>query len=363
MYIYITSLAYRDGYSKKRLEFLTKKLKKAGLIDKAKKIKVIGVDGRTVKKEDYIDKILCCDFKHGWLKNMHGTIGSALAHISVWQDIDKNQIQDDVLVLEDDSDIHENFLEMIPKKMPEDYDVLYAHIYNYLAYENGELFSENLKKCKNFNGILEIHSYFINGKNIKKILSSILPCGGPLDVELGGNKNIIKYILNPQLKASGQFAVESIRYFYDDFYRNANAYFNHPKNELEKISSDYTWKICVETTLLKGISLFGSCANCEGMGHKNSIQRNDTSARIKLEVFIKDGDKKHVLDFNLGDNTIYAKDGKIYEELYFNIPNSLNLLKNKTYSMRFEYTKNPKSCFFDAKTTKEIKISKDFIYI
>jgi GR25 family glycosyltransferase involved in LPS biosynthesis len=189
-----------------RLENAKMLLYKNGKFDLSN-IKILGVDGENYSTS--LDTYLSDNWRNSFLRKLSGTKGCSLSHIKILKYIEEKNIQEDILILEDDALINKNFLNLIPKVFPDDYDIFLMHCYHQKNYDIQPVsWSENIKKItepytKNV-GSWGAYTYFINGRNIKKIIKEILPLKWQIDHSLTGgeNPNINTYILNPILEAS-----------------------------------------------------------------------------------------------------------------------------------------------------------------
>lgn len=195
----------------KRLTDLFERLYIANIIKKYNNkyildnVKITGVNGKDY--DTSLDQYLHDNWRNSYLKNLPGTIGCALGHIKILKDIEKNNFQEDILVLEDDAMINPNFLKLVPNPFPEDYDIFVMHCYHQTNYDYQRVqWNNNIKKVngETFGGAMGAYTYFVNGRNIKKILQHLLPLEWQIDFCLtgGNNPNINTYLLNPELKAS-----------------------------------------------------------------------------------------------------------------------------------------------------------------
>lgn len=239
---------------RKRLDILINKLIKAKLY-KTFPIKIIGVDG-----EDYHKKLDSLLYKDHWdnqyFKFLDGTKGCALSHVLALKYIQKNQIKDNVLIIEDDVNISENFIQLIPDKFPENYDILIMSNdfqQNYNSQQKTEI--ENVKKIVNppKEGVFTLETYFVNGININNIIENILPLKYQIDKVLPVCDKLNNYILDPRLKASSQNKeIDSYRIMLN---KNKFKYF------MEFVDCDFLpkqipsqiifYKILVHTTMLE----------------------------------------------------------------------------------------------------------------
>lgn len=253
MYIYIICLKnYIE--SKKRLVELNQKLKKANL--KKFPIKLIGVDIRNLK--EIPSGYLGGEFDNGYPKYLIGAKGCALSHIEVYKDIQKNNIQDDILILEDDADIHRYIRKVLDYRIPQEYDLFFLHTIDHMNYSsiNNIRYSKNVKKIniKNPFGIIGSHSYIINGKNIDKILNNAVPFLKEVDSHLFLNKQLNVYCYNSKLGLSGQVGglQKSYRLKFDEHSRVYKMNFKN-KNNIIYIDENYSFDVIVHQSLLEGI--------------------------------------------------------------------------------------------------------------
>jgi|694.fasta_scaffold08369_9 hypothetical protein len=251
MQIYIISVPSSYKQCKKRLSKLYKKLCLANLNNF--KIKVIGVDGKKIKNQNLIE--LDGEFKHGHLKYLPGAQGCALSHIEVYKDIQRNKIEDDILILEDDATIHKNFLYIIKKRLPIDYDLFFLNFIDDRNYSN----KDNLYYCKNVKkilakqtiGVVASHAYILNGRNIDKIIKNTIPFTKEVDAHLFLNRQLNCFAYNSKLKLSDQCDI-SLRLKIEEKYRKKEAHFYKINNPID-LNAEVNIIVKSHASLVKGI--------------------------------------------------------------------------------------------------------------
>ena len=253
MHIYVACLKnYIE--SRGRLVELNKKLKQANL--KRFPIRLIGVDARDLKEipSGYLDG----EFNDGYPKYLIGAKGCALSHIEIYKDIKKNNIQDDILVLEDDADIHRYTLKILENRIPKEYDIFFLHTIDHNNYSSkyNINYSKNVKKISipSSIGIIGSHTYILNGRNIDKIIKNTVPFLNEVDVHLFLNKKLDVYCYNSKLGLSGQVGGvnQSYRLKFDEDSRIYKINFKD-ENNLIYIDKNYTFDIKVHKSLVEGI--------------------------------------------------------------------------------------------------------------
>lgn len=265
-----------------RLNQLFFKLKEANLYH-GYDIKIIGVNGNDYDKN--LDVFLKKDIWYkSYFRFLDGTKGCGLSHILALAYIYKQKQKEDVLILEDDADINKNFLELIPNEFPKEYDIISMSANAevdalYDLQEKVEI--ENIKKIilPPEKGCFTLETYFINGKNAKRILNSILPLSEPIDKALLGNKGpsirLNKYIFNPKLKASTQnntfgsyrIALNKNKFKYKMEFINETA-------TSHIYSSDIKFKLLVHTTMLESDTKYHTGLNFRLLKINSSINYN-----------------------------------------------------------------------------------------
>lgn len=273
MFIYIISL--EDERSKKRKELLMQKIRTANLDQFP--IKTIGIDGRKVNKEKY-KNILGDNFINGSLKHRLGSIGCSLSHIFVCLHALVNKIKDNILVLEDDAGVNDKFLELLPKKMPQDYHLIYLNKCNPINYkEQKEDDADNLRKIVNnitpglYPPLTQGYCYMLNGKKIENLLNNILPINSALDFTVAYNENLNKYIIDPKLNIS--YPARGDEDVYDSYRQdidgeNLNLYlkfFNLDRSNITKINmnagTNTLFEISVDPSMIIEYQAFKSSFN------------------------------------------------------------------------------------------------------
>ena len=181
--IFIISLKNVYKLSKKRTSLLLEKLKQFNF--NLNNIHYVGIDGASLKNKTINSKYISNEI-YDFNKNI-GTLGCALSHLIVLKLIQLKKINDHVLILEEDAMINKNF-DFLYKYLPLDYDIIYLHsydknlFYKQTEYSNNFLFrkiNKPLDNKKNIPGGLQ--ALLINGKNINKILETILPIKEAMD--------------------------------------------------------------------------------------------------------------------------------------------------------------------------------------
>ncbi len=119
----------------------------------------------------------------------HGSIGCAMSHIQLWENIATEKIEKYYLILEDDVTFDVDFSESLAKVLknfPTNADIFF------LGSRNERLrdirFFTNFNYCRSFNSRLGAFAYIISVKSARKLLKTVLPidliCGG-IDTSLG----------------------------------------------------------------------------------------------------------------------------------------------------------------------------------
>ena len=325
--IYVISL-FRENHAEsiERIRHLKQVLIDSGLSKYPTKI--VGVNGRTVG--DKYDHLLAGSFSYGHLKNMKGIKGASISHVLCYLDILKDGIEGDVLILEDDSIIHKDFLKLMPPFMPKDYHVFLAYTYSQNIYNSQNIyFHKNVKKITRHqlysDGALDMLSYFVNGNLVKDFTEKILPIEEFIPNLLQDfSKDLNVYLVNPSLNLSGQKA-GSLRMQMDEEGRDYWSYFAYPQKEKEKIDSSYEIKVRIDPSMF------------------HEVEKT-------FEVYASDG-KNFVkkLDVQPWPSSISRE----FIEISFKIPEN-SLIYKKIYTLEFIYKNNF--------SQKILKCKRDIIY-
>lgn len=239
-----------------RLIKLFKKLTDADLT-KDNFIKVIGEPipdkwddsfAKSLKKDNWSDL---------YLKDFAGSIGCSLSHVKALRYIQENKIEEDVLILEDDADINPSFKLLIPNPFPADYDIFIMHNPCQANFDcQEETNNKNIRKIKSppIKGTLGAYMYFVNGKNINKIIDNSLPLEWQVDISLTANKKLIKYILNPALRATWDVDYSSYRKALNQISVFSACkwlfYFSYPQENGEIVSRRYKFKLTCHRSMI-----------------------------------------------------------------------------------------------------------------
>ena len=329
MHIYIVS-PYKEvknldkkKFLQERLLRLFQRLDNANLL-KNNQIKIIGVDGENYDPE--LDNYLSDNWRKYYLRFLTGTKGGALSHIKILQDIKDNDIKENVLIIEDDALIHYNILNLIPETFPEDYDVLTLHCNNHNNYLLQNIhFAENIKKITNYDlpSPFEVHTYFVNGCNISKILDALLPLEWQIDPSLISNPKLNNYIFNPALELSAQESIFDNSWHIDSYTRVINNYSKHfflefvnLKENFQNIDQNFIFEFLCHCTMLHGIDVKSS--------YSFYIYEKDTDTEVKGIKF------EHNYDMSILDQE--------YQKLYCKIQNSELLTNGMEYKFVIRYT-------------------------
>lgn len=221
--IFIVSLKNYSKISEKRTENLLKILKGFN----RDKVNFIGINGLNLIGKKIKNKYLDKDAYSKDLRNHLGNAGCSLSHACILRIIQIKKIHKHVLVLEEDAaPDHPNFFKIFDL-LPKDYDLALLHSYwdtNFYKQMVDYNFkdkidfhiSQEMRRKENLSYFKKIiynlqdpagaSCYVVNGKNIDKIISKILPLGSPVDWHYWSNehKGLNKYIINPDLNLCSQ---------------------------------------------------------------------------------------------------------------------------------------------------------------
>ena len=171
---YVISLEHQT----KKYDRLKKDFSEKGIFVK----KFSGVYGKDLDK-DYIKEILhpysMYTLKDGSTSapEFHtlGAVGCALSHIKIWQHLLSSE-EEVIHVLEDDAvmaDTVENINDYI-RSVPEDWDVIYLGFHRHYLFPRSDIsISSNVYKINTHT--FQTHSYIINKKGARKLLSKAFP--------------------------------------------------------------------------------------------------------------------------------------------------------------------------------------------
>lgn len=160
------------------------------------------VYGKEVDKNSIKDT-----FTNDYLKFCNdGIIGCALSHISIWQKIITENL-DNVIILEDDvifTNDAASQLQQLYLSFPKDYDIVYIGCSGVCGTKCKGIFGTQI--CEKYNDLLnkpiwstDGHGYILSQKGARKILANILPLDMVFDGKIGyliTNKIINGYSLN-----------------------------------------------------------------------------------------------------------------------------------------------------------------------
>lgn len=227
-HIFIISLKKYFTLSKQRTEVLYRRLLELNF--NPENIHFLGINGVSLINKNLNKKYISSEF-YDFSQNI-GTLGASLSHGVALKLIKLKNIQDDVLILEEDAILNDNFPNILTQ-LPVDYDFTYLHSYwdaNFYVqnkdlhfddvlpdgfYIDGEqaTISDKIKeKFKNikFQKIIKPSHYdapsgivvlAVNGKNIDKILKYIYPIKESADWHyLRQYEHLNQYYVNPELK-------------------------------------------------------------------------------------------------------------------------------------------------------------------
>lgn len=227
-HIFIISLKKYFSLSKSRTEVLYNRL--LALNFNPSNIHFLGINGISLINKNLNKKYISSEF-YDFSQNI-GTLGASLSHGLALKLIQLKNIKDDVIILEEDAILNDNFPNILTQ-LPVDYDLTYLHSYwdanfylqnnnvdlsevlPYGFYINGEqaFASEEVKnKFTNvlFNKVIKPPNHnlptgivvlAVNGRNIDKILNVIYPIKESADWHyLGKFESLNQYYVNPELK-------------------------------------------------------------------------------------------------------------------------------------------------------------------
>lgn len=194
--------------SKDRLENLNKQANKLNLnIERFPAIK-----GKTLTEQDLINN----DYLGNIKLKYNGSLGCYLSHCLLWEKIYKENKYDNVLILEDDCLLPDNFIEQIQelkKYTPEDFDYLNLGIGKRREGKsiNNKLIIPIEKNEKGLNAGL--FGYIIKRKNIPKLLSLVKPINNNIyiDTVLRSNFNKLNVFFVKKNIIGHNFDIKSIR--------------------------------------------------------------------------------------------------------------------------------------------------------
>jgi GR25 family glycosyltransferase involved in LPS biosynthesis len=160
----------------------------------------------------------------------NATYANTLSHTNLWKNIKKKY--NNIIILEDDAIIPNNFLNKINNIPNINYDIIflgggYVHgsLYNNLIIPN--IVEKN--ECKN----IGFFAYIINCKSINKLLKIVLPYSLPIDISIrNATKNLIIYYSYPHI-IKHNFKFQSTRLIID---YNKKYYSNNIINNYHKIT-------------------------------------------------------------------------------------------------------------------------------
>lgn len=226
-HIFIITLKKFFSLSKERTQVLFNRLLELGF--NPQNIHFLGINGISLINKKLNKKYISSEF-YDFSQNI-GTLGASLSHGLALKLIKLKNIKNDVLILEEDAVLNDNFPNIL-SELPKDYDLTYLHSYwdaNFYVqnnemdysdvlphgfYINGEqapIPEEIKQKFKNisFQKIIKLPHYeapsgivvlAINGKNIDKILNCIYPIKESADWHyLKQYQNLNQYYANPEL--------------------------------------------------------------------------------------------------------------------------------------------------------------------
>lgn len=303
-----------------RLTMLFKKLSDADLI-KDNFIKVLGEPIPDKWDDSFAESLKKDNWSNLYLKDLTGSMGCALSHVKALKYIQENKIEEDVLILEDDSDINPDFKLLIPNPFPPDYDIFLMHNPVQANFDCQEKTNnENIRKIKSslIEGTLGAYMYFVNGKNINKIIEKSIPLEWQVDVSLTANKKLINYILNPSLKASRFIEPSSYRKAINQASVSSNCkwlfYFNYPQEDGELINRRYKIKL--------------TC-------HRSMIHEAKRKDIFKFKLI--DENNKVIENIDNFIKIYYPLGEKDYEDVSIKIRGDEVLEDNKSYTLKVEF--------------------------
>ncbi len=227
-HIFIITLKKYFALSKQRTDILYNRLLELNF--NPQNIHFLGINGVSLINKKLNKKYISSEF-YDFSQNV-GTLGASLSHGIALKLIQLKNINDDVLILEEDAVLNDNFPNIL-SKLPEDYDFTYLHSYwdaNFYVqnefldfkdvlphgfYINGEQaeVGEDIKetfKHVDFQQLIKPPCYdaptgivvlAVNGRNINKILNCIYPIKESADWHyLKQFQNLHQYYANPGLK-------------------------------------------------------------------------------------------------------------------------------------------------------------------
>ena len=229
-HIFIISLKKYFTLSKQRTEILYRRLLELNF--NPENIHFLGINGVSLINKNLNKKYISSEF-YDFSQNI-GTLGASLSHGLALKLIKLKNIKDDVIILEEDAVLNDNFPNILTQ-LPVDYDLTYLHSYwdvnfylqdenvdlsNALPhgfYINGEqafaskevknkfknLLFKKVIKPPNHNLPTGIVVLAVNGRNIDKILDVIYPIKESADWHyLNRFESLNQYYVNPELKIS-----------------------------------------------------------------------------------------------------------------------------------------------------------------
>lgn len=220
--IFIISLKKYFKFSKQRTDFLLSKL--LNLKFDISTINFVGINGVRLKNKKINSKYISLE-KYNFNQNI-GTLGCALSHIMVLKLAQIRKINNDILILEEDACINKNF-NFLYSYLPEDYDIIYLHSYDETFFykqtiqDDSNVYFRKINKPLLYNFIPGgTSALLVNGRNINKILNTILPVKEAIDwhyINLYDKLN--QYYIKPELDIFLNPPLESVRYAMDTKYR------------------------------------------------------------------------------------------------------------------------------------------------
>lgn len=326
---------------------------------------ILGVDGDNY--EPSLNKLLDKNWENSYLREFPGTRGCALSHLLILKYIQKNKIYEDILIIEDDALINKNFLELIPTKFPDDYDIFIMHTYGLENYEKITTeVSKNIKKVTVYNknyDAMSSYTYFINGRNIDKIVKEVIPLKWQIDISLTGgvNKNINTYILNPELEASG-----NEDFSYRKMLNAKNIYYHMQLQETSPILLDNNKFLHLEIhdSMINEISRYNPpLFNFYIENEEKELFLINQAIEIHFpEFFYINTNKFEIIKFRIKDESIFLKNQKFtLHVLYVNSEGLHGILKQDREKILDKNDKKFNQHIRYPNSGKEIVVSLDII--
>lgn len=320
--------------------FKAKMLQKDGDQFDLSNIKIIGINGHNYDKS--LDKYLHDNWEKSYLRNFSGTRGCALSHIEILKDIEKNSIDEDILILEDDALINPNFLDLIPKQFPEDYDIFVMYTPYQSNYDLQTFsWSENIRKIEgNIVDTMGAYTYFVNGRHVKKILKHLLPLQWQIDFSLTGgtNPNINTYLLNPELEASGDSKI-SYRKMLNQ--KNIKYVFKIKQSPPFLLKKEQELDLIVHNSMINDVAredMFNFYIEDED---HNFILINTFIEIIFPDIFYANNNELDVVKFKFKNNKIIEKNKKYKLHILYTHPEGLHGIDTKTRNLIYKEKNNP----------------------